>query len=262
MDQKIYVFRNEGEGYETFLLSINVILSLSGLTYIYITNKLLLKHRHRILQEFSYKEKINLDWLQFLFFGMGLIWISIILNLSDNWIFTLATLFVIFIGYFGISQSNIFNYQQPENIGSESEIILDDQGDGLDTKRKYAKSGLTKSSSEDLHHRLTLLMRQHRLYREPGLTLVELANRLDIHPNYLSQVINEIEKNNFYDYINGLRIEEFKKEIIKAENKKYTLIYVAFDCGFNSKSAFNRYFKKIEGQSPTEFLKSYENENL
>ncbi len=97
-------------------------------------------------------------------------------------------------------------------------------------------------------------MQSERLYLEPELTLAQLATHLAIHPNYLSQAINEREGVSFYDYINGLRVEEFKERAIFPENQKYTLLAVAFDCGFNSKSAFNRCFKKATGLSPTEYV--------
>lgn len=259
VEQKIYVYQHNGEGYETYMLVVNVLLSASGIIYIYLTNRLLLRHRKRILDEFSDQENINLNWLRFLFYGMGLIWVFVILNLSDEWIFTLAVFFVILIGYFGIRQVGIFANQPlpPGNDGSKNEVISVVETEESDPeKRKYAKSGLNDDSAKALHERLKTLMHDRKLYREPELTLVELASQLGIHPNYLSQVINDREGVNFYDYVNGLRIEEFKKEIARAENRKYTLLAVAYDCGFNSKSSFNRFFKKAEGKSPTEYLKA------
>jgi YesN/AraC family two-component response regulator len=81
-----------------------------------------------------------------------------------------------------------------------------------------------------------------------------LADELQIHPNYLSQSINEQEGKNFYDFINYLRVEEFKRISTLPENKKYTIQTLASDAGFNSKSSFNRYFKKVTGLSPSEFI--------
>jgi AraC-like DNA-binding protein len=92
------------------------------------------------------------------------------------------------------------------------------------------------------------------LFTNSELNLSELATRLNIYPNYLSQTINEREGVNFYDYVNNLRIEEFKRLILIPENQKYTFLALAFDCGFNSKSAFNRFFKKSTGLSPSEYL--------
>ena len=83
----------------------------------------------------------------------------------------------------------------------------------------------------------------------------DLARRLNTHPNYLSQVINEKEGKNLYDYVNTLRIEEFIKLVSQPHNQNLTLLSLAYECGFNSKSSFNRYFKKTTGQSPSEYLK-------
>ena len=126
--------------------------------------------------------------------------------------------------------------------------------DDLSVKRKYSKSGLTPEMAENLHGRLKKLMESEKIYTESELSLSELANLLNTLPNYLSQVINDKEGKNFYDYINMLRIEAFKTMVSRPENKKYTLLSLSYDCGFNSKSSFNKNFKKVTGQSPSEYL--------
>ena len=97
-------------------------------------------------------------------------------------------------------------------------------------------------------------MTEKKIYTEPELTLNSLAKLLEVHPNHLSQVINSIEGKNFYDFINFYRIEEFKRLVIRPESKNYTLLSLAYECGFNSKTSFNRNFKKSTGLSPSEFL--------
>ena len=87
------------------------------------------------------------------------------------------------------------------------------------------------------------------------LTLTELAKALDVHPHYLSQAINTFEGKTFYDYVNTLRVEEFKRLVALPESKKYTLLALALDCGFNSKTSFNRNFKSVTGLAPSEYLK-------
>lgn len=85
-----------------------------------------------------------------------------------------------------------------------------------------------------------------------------VSRELDVHPNTLSQVINRAEQKNFFDYINTLRVADFKEKAANPENQKYTLLSLAYDCGFNSKTSFNRNFKKITGKSPSEYLKEAE----
>lgn len=258
VEEKVYVFQNDGLGYETYMLIVGILLSLSGIAYIFLTHRLLQRHKKRIRDAFSSQEKIDLNWLRFLFYGMGLIWVFIIFDLGDQWIFILATVFAVFIGYFGIKQVGIFTNQ---NLPIASEEVAKQEFSDLEIqeetspKRKYAKSGLTDDSANDLHKRLEGLMHSERLYLEPELALAQLATHLAIHPNYLSQAINECQGVSFYEYINSLRIEEFKRRAVLPENQKYTLLAVAFDCGFNSKSAFNRCFKKSTGISPTEYVR-------
>lgn len=259
-NDRILLYKNNGKGYENFLLfDWTIPLSISGIIYIVITNILLYKHKKRILNLFSNQEKINLNWLRFLFYGMGVTWLIIIFGGSDKLIFSMSSVFLIFIGYFGIKQVGIFTdylVELPENKlitaiindSFESELRVD--------KKKYAKSGLNEDTANVLHQQLKNLMETERLFIEPELNLTDLATRLEVHPNYLSQVINELEGVNFYDYINTLRVEEFKRLVLLPQNQKYTLLALAYDCGFNSKTAFNRFFKKATDLSPSEYLKT------
>lgn len=257
--QKIEVFKREGAGYEFTLLVSNALLTISGVFYVVTTNYLLQKHRKRILNQFSYQEKINLNWLRFLFYAMGLIWFFIIFLKNDPLIFSASSIFVVFIGYYGIKQVGIFTNTSPTPPELTPPFQLaTEEPQALDVhKKKYAKSGLNEDRAQDLHQRLEELMHDKKLFTDPELTLTDLANRLAIHPNYLSQVINEVAGVNFYDYINHHRVEEFKRQIVLPHNQRFTLLAIAYDCGFNSKSAFNRYFKKMTGFSPSDYVKQH-----
>jgi AraC-like DNA-binding protein len=67
-------------------------------------------------------------------------------------------------------------------------------------------------------------------------------------------VINTRLNKNFYDYINAQRVEAFIRLVAEPQYRRYTLLALAFQCGFNSKSSFNRNFKKVMGDSPSEYL--------
>jgi AraC-like DNA-binding protein len=120
---------------------------------------------------------------------------------------------------------------------------------------KYQKSTLTDVMAKQTHIELTKLLNDEKLYKTPELTLSELAKRLNISSHHLSQVINTFEKKNFFDYINHKRVEEFKKCVHLPENQKFTFLSLAFECGFNSKTSFNRNFKKVTNFSPSDYLK-------
>ena len=107
IERKIFVVKSGGAGFQPlYSLSIYAII-ISGIVYVILTSVLLRKHRRTILNQFSYTEKINLRWLQYLNYGIGIIWITIIFS-HDEIIFGVAALFILFIGYFGIKQVGIF----------------------------------------------------------------------------------------------------------------------------------------------------------
>ncbi|HEY6952304.1 MAG TPA: helix-turn-helix domain-containing protein [Bacteroidota bacterium] len=239
-DQKIWVYKNNGAGHEVFGLIRHIAVGLSGIVYVTWSSLLLRTHRRRILDEFSYQDKIDLRWLQILTWGIGCIWL-LILARNDSILFGGVTVFVFLIGFFGIRQVRIL---VPERQSAPEQ----------EEKEKYAKSGLTPELSEKLYGELIHLMNEETVYTKNDLSVDDLASRLKVHPNYLSQVINEKEGKNFYDFVNTYRIEKFKRLIADPRNRHLTLLSLAFDCGFNSKSSFNRYFKKSTGQTPSEYF--------
>lgn len=244
-EQKALVYRNRGAGFESFNLIRHYAVLFSGIVYVAWSMMLLKHHRHRIQDEFSDLEKVNLRWLQILTFGLGCIWLLLILFHDDIWIFSGVVALIFVIGFFGVRQSSIFTQALPEPIEAESE-----------QKEKYEKSGLSEETSEQLHGALIRLMTEERLYRRSDLSINELATKLGVHPNYLSQVINQRERKHFYDFVNTYRIEEFRQMIAMQKNRQFTLLSLALDCGFSSKTSFNRYFKKVTGQTPSEFART------
>lgn len=271
-EQKILVYKNYGVGFETLTGFMSVMISISGVVYVGLSLWLLKKHKQTILNQFSYAEKINLAWLRYLIYGIGLIWVFVIIG-NEPAIYSTVVVFVIFLGYFGINQVGIFTQKLPmelpmelkalapieisssENIPAHALKIMTLSGEEEIKKAKYLKSSLTEQAAENIHALLAQYMNDKKLFVNPELTLAELAHVLQVHPNNLSQVINTFEKKTFFDYINLMRIEEFKRIVSLPENQKFTLLGLANNCGFNSKTSFNRNFKNATGLSPTDYLK-------
>ena len=90
-------------------------------------------------------------------------------------------------------------------------------------------------------------------YIDADLTIQDISESLNIPRHYLTQIINEKLNKNFYQFINEYRVEEVKKLLSDKDYQKFTITAVAFEAGFNSKSAFNSAFKEITGMTPTEY---------
>jgi AraC-like DNA-binding protein len=229
---------------------------LSGLVYIPVTFIKLIKYKRNLNNEFSNVERINFNWLLYLIIGLGIIWIVILFIKDDRFIFGSVSIFIIWAGFFGINQVTVFNQNATRTI--ESLQIDNDISSGKNkiavVTTKYQNSALDENVVSLIYKELVVLLDEKKPYINPDLKLSELADMLNVHPNNLSQVINSVTNKSFYDLINERRIGEFLHRVTLPENKKYTLLTLAFECGFNSKASFNRNFKKIVGKSPSDYL--------
>jgi AraC-like DNA-binding protein len=99
-------------------------------------------------------------------------------------------------------------------------------------------------------------MKEEKWFLNPSLSLRELAENVNISSNKLSWLLNERIGQNFNEYINSLRLEIFKENALNPTNRHLTLLALAYESGFNSKSVFNSFFKKIEGMTPKAWLRS------
>ena len=224
------------------------------LTYIKIN------HYQRIIKiNFGYNEGISLWWLLMLLDGFGIIYAAGVVSfiyvaqfdLNINFGFNaelipyaLFVVFVAFIGFCGIRYQGVFT-----NEIKAIELVEPQE------ENKYKKSGLKDAEGELLHQQVCALMQKEKPYLEPKLSLGQLAEMLGVAANKLSQVINQYEEKNFYDFVNGYRVQEF---IVRAQcesNKNLNLLGIAYGSGFNSKSSFNQVFKKMMGETPSAYLK-------
>lgn len=109
---------------------------------------------------------------------------------------------------------------------------------------------------EEIFQHLHQRMHNDQLYLDPGFSLEKLSRLEQINSKYLSQAINTCYGENFSKYINHFRLEAFKERAQLQDLRHLSLLSIALDCGFSSKSTFNRAFKEYEGCSPSEWLKN------
>lgn len=106
--------------------------------------------------------------------------------------------------------------------------------------------------------RIESLLTQDKIYRDPELSLPQVAKQLNTNVTVVSRAINQCFRLKFNDLINQYRIDEVKVKLQSGEYKIQTLPGIAYDCGFNSKSTFNRAFKKVTGLTPMEYIAALE----
>ncbi len=117
-------------------------------------------------------------------------------------------------------------------------------------KAKYANSALAPADQARIAQKLTLAMTKDHAYRDPDLSLAQLAEKTGITAHYISQTLNEHIGASFFDHVNHWRIEDAKKLLLESEK---TVLAIAYEAGFNTRSAFYRAFSKHAGQTPTTF---------
>ena len=122
-------------------------------------------------------------------------------------------------------------------------------------RQKYEHSNLQATQKEKYLTKLKKFMATDTPHLSPELTLAQLAEQVNIPSYYLSQVINEKLDCNFLDFINGYRIETAKALLIDDKFSHYTIVSIAYEAGFNSKSTFYTAFKKVVGRTPSQYRK-------
>ena len=121
---------------------------------------------------------------------------------------------------------------------------------------KYKNSNLNAQLIEQYKTDLINAMETDKLFLNGKLSIQDVSNELNIPKQYISEVLNEHMNTNFQDFINEYRVEEFIKRLKNDHNNQFTLLGIATEVGFNSKSSFNAIFKKFKDVTPTQFKKN------
>ncbi len=194
--------------------------------------------------------KIKLNWLKkivLFLFGLTFIWLALMLktviideqvNFYPLWIG--ISILTYWLGYIGIYKFGII----------EERKIL----------KKYSKETKATYSIVEKQKNIHIVALEHLIieqkrFLDSNLTLDKIAEELSLSKSYLSRVINAEMGVGFVDFVNTLRVDEAKNYLLNPDFSLYTLESIGLEAGFNSKSAFYASFKKITGQTPTEFKK-------
>ncbi len=233
--------------------SILIMQIATGPIYICWVLNLLHRHHKSLGDRFSFTEEVEYNWLRYLTIGLLTLWLVVIfsnvifktydINIpidETHFIYTGMTIFILLIGFKGLRQGII--YTQPEVQNTEQKI----------GKKQII---LADEEVQNIIQELKKYMQDEKPYLEERLMLSDIAQHLDIPPYKLTRVFNDHLDQSFFNFINSYRIEEFKRIVSDSKSDSFTLIGIAYECGFASKASFNRIFKQLTGQTPTEFKK-------
>jgi AraC-like DNA-binding protein len=230
----------------TFFLSVTI---YSILAFIEIR-----KHQRNLRNIISYtSDVITLNWLKVISISFYVSFLILFflggLNMIGNFIpFDPYFIVFAFIAIFSFVYS-FYGIKQPVIFGEEVKIDTDNKKD----VEKYIKSGLKDYQAEKYLKDLIAFMSNKKPYLNRDLSIQDLSDTTGIPRHYLTQVLNETHGKNFFTFINEYRVNEVIERFKDHKNDNFTILAIAFDSGFNSKTTFNSIFKSLTGMTPSEY---------
>ncbi|NLT49709.1 MAG: AraC family transcriptional regulator [Ignavibacteria bacterium] len=231
-----------------FYTIVGYTIPFHGVFYMFLTFKNLNHINYKLKTSYSIIDDFEKKWMHIIVYGSAAVWVSVIIAYSlnmmvvqDFWgdviIYSSLSVFVFILSY------NSYKQTQRQIQGDEPEK----------TDESYKKSTLSEESAQQYISQLLELLENEKLYTTNNLSLRNLSDKLGISTHLLSEIINTKLNKNFYDLINGYRIEEVKRLIEEDKDAKFNIIALAYDAGFSSKTTFNNLFKKYTNLTPSEY---------
>ncbi len=213
-------------------------------------------HEGWVLKNFSNLKEITLIWLRKLIVYyrlLWIIWIPFVTTFLLFFRFQLLYLVVVLTLYFLMLILIYLTLWIGLEGWGRGNFSFIKHNEGKTENKNFSR--LTQSEIQDHVERINQLMAVDKIYLDENLGLKEFALHLKADPNLISFILNSHLHNNFYDFVNHYRIEEVKNKLNDPAHEHLTLLGIALESGFNSKTTFNRVFKQVTGITPTEFQK-------
>ena len=233
--------------------SVSFFLSIT--TYSILSFIKIKKHQSNLMDLTSFtSQRITLNWLKVLAISFYVVYVIVFilggLKILGNYIpfdpyfvvFAFITLFSMVYSFYGIKQPVIFG-----------EVLHNERNGEKREAEKYSRSGLKDEQAEEYLTILLDYMESEKPYLDGNLTIHDLSQKTGISRHYITQVLNEIYGKNFFTFINEYRTREVIERFSDSRYDHYTILAIAFDSGFNSKSTFNSFFKSQTGQTPSKY---------
>jgi AraC-like DNA-binding protein len=256
---------------------------ISMIVYFVISIKYYIKYKKIISQVLSNAADFSFTWIKkFLIAFLAILITRFVystleiyfkMDYGDTWwyflAFSIICYYIAIAGYANTIHAKVFfktNFLLPDNViyllPNRTETNIENATEAyIDIPDETA---VPNQQTEDINYtewkqKITLLFTKEKLFEEPELSLVDMARKTNTNVSLLSKIINKGFGVNFNDLVNTHRVKAIMELLHNGEHKKQTLLSIAYECGFNSKTTFNRAFKKYAGVSPQEFIKRLEN---
>jgi len=233
--------------------SIELFAGIFCIVLIFLCVRSLKAYEKSLRENYAEVETRSLTWLRkILVAGLALSFFWILVTISDYgfipFSMTMAQLcllglsiLIYWVGYSMIIRQELL--ETPIFAISNTKVSSTPETSELSTK------------AEEYYSQLISLMTSDKVYQDPNLNMTVLSEKTGLSNSYLSQIINQKEGKNFFDFINGYRVKDVQEKIIDPKFEHYTILAIAQEAGFKSKSTFNSFFKKTTGQTPSAYRK-------
>jgi len=232
-------------------------LAISGFLYSVFCLLAMMKYKRNLKKTFSNTDKQQLKWINYLVWAIILLFILIYFAvifrtnfkiIEPSLTFKLVNIFLFFfLTAFG------YRYQKQLIYFIKNNVELPK----LPVKIKYANSSLNREEMEMIALKLSRILQEQALYLDEYLTLQKVADISKETTQHISQTLSTYLDTNFYDYVNEFRLNLVETKLKDEAFSKFSIIGIAMDCGFKSKSTFYKLFKKKNGITPAEFRKTH-----
>ncbi|NQZ75163.1 MAG: helix-turn-helix domain-containing protein [Ekhidna sp.] len=231
---------------------------ISMLAYLLLSLRYYQSYRKISLQEVSFADAIAFKWIRNFAVAFSIIlFLRIVFfftntdfwNFGDKfWYYLVFSLLLLYISISGYSQT----------IKGSIKVYLSPikEPDQIEYKREKPMDGIPEKSAKEWRTKIIRMFEEEHIYKDPNLTLTDLAKRLHSNRSIISKVINQEFQLNFNDFVNERRAQAVMEKLKNGDHVKHTLLGIALDCGFNSKTTFNRAFKKHTGLTPHQFMEN------
>lgn len=252
--------------FEPVFVHFGLINGLIFVIYSILTISLLINHQRKISELFSQNDsRISLSWVYAL---PGTFALMVIINVINEEVLnpasqvsahTLHMLSFLIIStvlcFFGVKQKPVFYFRglsatKEDTLQKAAPVDLPQQDNC-----KEDNSPLSKEAIQDIINKMNTYMQTQKPFLEPEFTVYALADELNIPRRMLSLVLSSGLSTNFYQYVNEFRVNEVKALLESQNGPQTTILDLAFQAGFKSKSSFNSLFKQHCNQTPTQYRK-------